>query len=252
MHIIYSGLLFIDSSQRTSGTSSSFDILLNQEVPMDSLKLQSVTIPNTFYNITSSNNSFTVTEGANTVSVSLTPGLYSINTLLTLLGTALTDNATLTGTYTCTLDSITQYVTISCTTNFTVISTGALARQLGFVNATAQAGTEVATELYDLSSLREVYIQVTNIPVSSLFNSGVRNIIGKVPLVGAQFGEIVYHSYDSEATMINFVSTELVDTIGISLVDSSGNLMDNLGIEWSLEFVFTRRDPNDTIANKIM
>lgn len=241
MHDSYSKLIYLSSAQRDSGTSSNFSISWGTEISMDAIKVVSVTMPNTFYNITTTNNKLISTEGVDREEVSITPGLYNINSLLTALAAALTANATLTGTYTAAVDPTTQLITLTSTVAF-VIDTTTLAAQLGFTSTpTSSATSHVADELYDISSVRQVFLQVTGIPVTSIFNSGFRNILCTVPLVNAEFGQIIHQTYDSDANMITFTDTQFVDTLGFSLVDETGAPVDNNGVEWNIELAYMRR-----------
>lgn len=241
MHDSFSKLIYLSSSQRDSGTSSNFSISWGTEIAIDAIKVVSVTMANTFYNLTTANNVFIGTEGINRVEVSVPVGLYNINSLLIALADALTANATLTGTYTATINPTTQLVTLTSTVAFIIVDTP-LARQLGFVDTpTSSATSHTATELYDLSSIRQVYIQVSGIPVTSIFNNGFRNILATVPLVNAEFGQIIYQSYDSESNTITFTDTQYVDSLGFTLVDETGAPVDNGGVEWHIELAYTRR-----------
>jgi hypothetical protein len=115
-----SGLFYIDSRRRDYGTSTAFTISWNEDIALDNIGLLSVIMPNTFYNINDFNNTFSVTEGSNTVSVVVCNGVYNIASLLSTLATALGNNLTLTGTFTCTLDNITKKVVISSTVAFLI------------------------------------------------------------------------------------------------------------------------------------
>jgi hypothetical protein len=115
-----SGLIYIDSRRRDYGSSNAFTISWNEDIALDAIGLLSVIMPNTFYNINDFNNTLSVTEGSNTVSIVVSNGVYNIASLLSTLATTLTNNPTLTGTFTCTLDSITQKVVISSIVAFII------------------------------------------------------------------------------------------------------------------------------------
>ena len=165
-----SGLIYIDSRRRDYGSNSAFTISWNEDIALDAIGLLSVIMPNTFYNTSDFNNTLSVTEGSNTVSIVVSNGLYNIASLVSTLATTLTNNLTLTGTFTCSLDSITQEVVISSTVAFLIDTQGlSLGTSLGFTNAQSSATTQTANTLYDISSTREVYIQ-ENLPPASHFN----------------------------------------------------------------------------------
>jgi len=241
-----SGLIYIDSRRRDYGSSSAFTLSWNEDIIMDGIGLLSVIMPNTFYNINDFNNTISITEGSNTVSIVLSNGVYNIASLLSTLATALTNNLTLTGTFTCTLDTITQKVVISSTVAFIInmdtLGYG-LATSLGFTSTQSSATTQTANNLYDISGTREVYIQV-NLPLASHFNDDLRDIIGGVPVVQGSFGDIITKSYESSEQMIWFSSTQYINSLSISLVDGYGRPMDLNGVNWSMELAYTRSSGN--------
>lgn len=239
-----SGLLYVDSRRRNYGTSNDFSISWSEDIEMDAVGLLSVVMPNTIYNVNSTNNSITITEGATTKTVSVPAGIYNIAGLLTVLGTELTNDGTLTGTYSLTLDPTTQKVVASCSTNFTIVpdSDGdGLATSLGFTVAQAQASSRTANQLYDISGERSVYIQL-DLPLSSRFNNERRDIIGVVPIVEAEFGGIISKSYESSEQMIYFADRQFINSLNVRLIDGKGRLVDLNGVEWSFELSFQRSD----------
>jgi len=194
-----SGVIYIDSRRRDNGSSSAFTISWNEDIALDAIGLLFVIMPNTFYNINHFNNILSVTEGSNSVSIVVSNRVYNIASLLSTLATALTNNLTLTGTFTCTLDSITQKVLISSTVAFLINmdSQGfGLAISLGCTNTQSAATTQTANNLYNISGTCEVYTQV-NLPLASHFNDDLRDIIGGVPVVQGSFGDIITKSYQS-------------------------------------------------------
>lgn len=237
-----SGLLYVDSRRRDTGTSSDFSITWNEDISMDAIGLLSVVIPNTLYNINQYNNVISVSEGVNTVSVSITQGVYNISGLLTTLGTALTNDLTLTGTYSLTLDATTQKVVASCSTNFriNIDSDGdGLASSLGFITTRTQATSHTADQLYDISGERIVYIQL-DLPLSSRFNKERRDILGAIPIVEAEFGGIISKSFESDQQMIYFGDRQYINSLNVRLIDGKGRLVDLNGTEWSFEIAFQR------------
>jgi len=237
-----SGLIYIDSRRRDYGSSSAFTITWNEDIALDAIGLLSVIMPNTFYNINDFNNTLSVIEGSNTVNIVVSNGVYNIASLLSTLATALTNNLTLTGTFTCTLDSITQKVVISSTVAFLInmdTKGFGLATSLGFTSTQSSATTRTGNNLSDISGTREVYIQV-NLPLASHFNDDLRDIIRGVPVVQGSFGDIITKTYESSEHMIWFSNTQYINSLSISLADAYGRPMDLNGVNWSMELAYTQ------------
>lgn len=88
-------ILYIHSRDRTSGTSDNFSIVLDQGIAnVTKVKLISVSIPTSYYNITTNNNKINTNLGI----ITITPGHYNINELkselLTQLSTIMTNPPT--------------------------------------------------------------------------------------------------------------------------------------------------------------
>lgn len=247
--VIKTERLYIDSARRSSGSNSnSFSIIWGEDVVYDTLTVLSATMPVTAYNITSITNTLSVTEGVNTVTITVTPGLYNINALITTLATAMTANVTLLGTYTAAINAVTQRVEFTSTANFTINTNltvvNSLASMLGYTTTQAQALTVAATELYDISPIKEVYISC-DLPIKTYFNSEIRSILCKVPLVSGSFGDIIVQRYESSESTIQFDSTQHMNSMTLTLIDSYGRPVDLNGVDYTLEIAFSRNIPDD-------
>jgi len=102
--------LLIDSSKRQNQAepSSSFHVNLSNSYLVKMARLKAAAIPQTWYNITASNNSFSYmflddADGSHTYIITLNPGRYSLidilNNIVNQLSTQPTDYGTLTLTY---------------------------------------------------------------------------------------------------------------------------------------------------------
>lgn len=236
-----SGLLFINSARRDFGTPSNFTISWNEDIEMKGIGLLSLVMPNTLYNINSSNNKLSVTEGVLDSIITVPIGTYNIVGLLNTLSSLLNGDSILTGAYNLTLDPVSQRVVITCDTNFTIDPTS-LGKALGFqLPDRPQAGTQTGDSLYDISGIREVYIQL-DLPLGNRFNSEYRDIIGVVPLVSAEFGGILSRSYESDQQMIWFNTPQYVNSLRVQLIDKDGILVDLNGVDWSMELTYSNWD----------
>jgi len=240
VHTSSSNLIYVNSRNRSYGSSDNFTVTWSEDIAMTWVQILSIIMPNTLYNVNSNHNRLTIIEGSNTVSVPIPVGIYNISSLLIGVATELTNDATLTGTYTCTLDPTTQKVVISSSVNFTVQPNVGLAEMLGFTSATSQAGSQSAPDIYDLSIYtRDIYVELRNLPLYSHFGAdSYRSIIGRVPLTDTSFGSIVYKDFTSENQMIKFDEKVYINSLDIALIDFEGNPIQLNGVDWSLELAY--------------
>lgn len=76
------------------------------------IKVLEAQIPFSYFVVNTSNNTFTLTEGVSSATVTIPPGNYNSSLMATALGTALTTASPTTKTYTVTFSSLTQKFTI--------------------------------------------------------------------------------------------------------------------------------------------
>jgi len=129
--------LLINSTDRISGNSSNFKIHLSHALhKVSKIKLLSVSLPNTIYNITTANNRLDFTDGI-TYTITIPPGAYTVNSLIGSHQTLL--NATPSAlNFTVSYSATTLKVTISANGSFQLLfGTGSNAsfscsKELGF------------------------------------------------------------------------------------------------------------------------
>jgi hypothetical protein len=133
--------LLIQSKDRIVGTPDNFSIKIPPIEDLKTVNLLSASIPNTLYNVTSTNNTIYWNRGG-ALSATLAPGAYDSATLSAALKTAM-DTADGVQTYTITFSETTMKLTIACTAAFTLTCTNnttALWYILGW-NTTANTGS---------------------------------------------------------------------------------------------------------------
>ena len=105
--------LIVDSRDRDSSFNSSCDFTINLSSSLTNIskvRLNWCMIPNTSYNINSSNNVITFFENSTSKNTSLTVGWYDANSLATLLASSLTTASGGYNTYTVTYNSLTMHL----------------------------------------------------------------------------------------------------------------------------------------------
>lgn len=162
--------LSVNSKDRTSTSTSSNDCVVNLPYEIDAkcVELVSCVLPNTVYKIRAGvNDKLDFNDGANKT-ITITPGAYSITSLCSIILTLL--NSSSSGFTACSYDTITMKVTITRSSNFSLLfSTGANAStsirsELGF-SATDLSGTTTYTGQNVVSLYNPIgcYIQINEL-----------------------------------------------------------------------------------------
>lgn len=256
--------VYLSSKNRSSGTSDNFTIVDTQErfvnIPQ-SVKAVTITIPVTWYNVTSANNKFSFT-GASTGlhNITITPGNYSGTTLAKALQDAI--NAILgCGGYTVVYDCPTGKFTISSKTeNFTIDFTilENMANILGFdeivtISAMSHTSTTVANIIIDT----EIWI-CTNM-ISGIDNGVLpwtsnppktekQGIIACVPIT-ACFGGIINYIVPIEFPSYIITNSKFANPgtnpreLQLALAFPSGAPLSLNGHDWSMQIVFDFNRP---------
>lgn len=139
----YPRYFVIDSKYRNSGTSNSFNITLTEPIiNPKSIKLSSILLPNTVYNISAanSNNLIKWTHVTN-FSYTIPDGAYTASALLSQIQTGM--NAADANNYALSYGTSTFKVTVTGTAAFTLnfSNAGTCWKELGFTNADTASAT---------------------------------------------------------------------------------------------------------------
>ena len=133
--------LLIDSSHRTNltETATDFSVSLTNGIRVKMIRLKQCCIPLVFYNITESNNSFSwmIPSALNAAyTITITPGKYTIYTLIIAMNTAFAVHALPYGSMSISYDEATGYFTTTFTpippVTDTFITSGSLLVALGY------------------------------------------------------------------------------------------------------------------------
>ena len=199
----YSEMAFT-SSKRTDGTNNRPEFRLEggQIQKVRKIKAASVIIPVTYYNVNSSNNTFSFEEsaGGGSVDSTLTIGNYNDTTFATELKTQMEADSVNGYTYTVTVSAATFKMTISTAANFEVdVSTSSVLT--GFSTATVAATSATGDLLVNLSGPNQLYLRsniATRISTSSVVKNDkiFNNVLATIPINVNTF-EYVYKSFDT-------------------------------------------------------
>jgi hypothetical protein len=155
MPTLFQTQLSIKSNERTSGDINNFVVKINPTAHIEKIALESISIPFTWYNIDSNNNSIRFNDGTQR-DVTIPVGVYSSSTIITAIKTAM-DGAPSTLVFTVTYNNITKKITIAETggpTNFDLQFNinNSLGPLLGYgLNNFTGAATYTANNVFDVN-----------------------------------------------------------------------------------------------------
>lgn len=248
-HMIMSGvqkmsierIVSIDTSYSSSlsglsGLSGS-TLIAEKITGLKQLEVDSVSIPFTFYNITESNNTFTVVkQGGTTLHLVLVSGFYAtVTDVIAAINTALAATYG-SGAVVFSINSVTKKTQIACTANYSfMFSEGCLGHLLGFRTDLDIGSAFTSTAVAVLAFPRHLYLTINewsgqginnfSVPTS---NSGVlsKNIIARIALPsGVTFGSMINASH-SNGLLVSEIRkyTEKINILKLelALIDETG------------------------------
>lgn len=253
------GYLVLSSTNRTSGPDSNFTINQTQQIPeFTKLRLSKGTFTNSLYNVHadvgtiqggSNNNTFTFqvqdTGGTNNtgdLTVTITPGNYTVSTLTSALTTAMNAAIVTAGrseTVTWTSSAVTSKLTLAISAN--VISVTAdngagLNLPLGFsrTTSTSFSSSIVAPRVYNLAVYGVLYIYC-NLVAPQCFTSNLsqKTILLDIIPVSSTFGQLQEISTRNNwwLELSNFASGDII----ITVTDDQGKIVNFNGGYITLE-----------------
>lgn len=238
--------IYINSANRISNyDAENFQINLgNFSVKtIKAISVRSITIPQTYYNIRSTNNKLVWTSNSVETTTTIAVGNYSTSELVSTLENALNSDkdAGDTNTYSISLNAVTEKLTISGdSVNFDLNFSDAnstIYKVLGYTQ-TDKTGAQTYTASY-IPNLRQdlnyIFIE-SDLPLKHPFTvAGVnrRNYIAYMST--SNFGDI---SSLEDAQYVREVSAKQFSTLNFRLVDEVGNQVSLNGYDWSMIITF--------------
>ena len=245
-----SSIVVLNSKFRTadSASSSNFQISIGQSVSIKQIVVKSVSMPNSFYNINSSNNvAYLSLIGLGTYVVLVPEGQYNLADFLTTLNTLLTaidiGASVVQNPLTLKLDFSFSYSAQFATVDSPLTKVmGTYINNIGipaYYPAVASP-TFSAFALPDLSGIRNVYI------CSRVLGQGVNSILqagDNLPMilnlaVTEPFGAVVY--YEANETLLDLKTYKQLQNcqfIDLTLRGENMEVLDINGSEWSVTLI---------------
>lgn len=242
-HSSNSGFIYIDSKNRVNTQDLSSEVVVNIQDIYDgidkSLSIEWLQIPNSFYNINSNYNTFTLAVSGVNHTVTISGGNYTSSQFCSALQTQLGAVATGVSFYP-SIDTITGKLGITASSNeqFSITSNSVNGRWLGMNEGQTILFTGITTDtsftssnVVDLSGTRYIELQ-TDIPLDSVnTRDRNKNILARVFVNGNSFD---YTTYTSQSFQFVKLNTNKLNHCRFKLLDEWGYLLDLNGNEWSM------------------
>jgi len=249
--------LYINSSDRSSGTSSNFRFDLNHPIQnVIAVSLGRVSLSNTFYGINEHNQTLTWLESSTSLTTTLDLGNYTVGDddidpigFLYLLKTAMDGVSAADGgskTYEVSYDRPTALISISTSdgTSLTITKNQPLSQVLG-ITVDKTDTLIVGDRQLNLSPDPNIYIE-TSLPIVSRVGNQKRSVISQFNMDGAFAGYSSQQDWETGFD-VSSMSPTTISHIDLRLVDHQGNILNNRGFEWSCQFYYETLD--DTQAS---
>lgn len=232
--------LLLQSANRTDSNAetNSFKIVFNHAFH-GVFEVRWITIPNTYYNVNSTNNQIYFEESvAGALTGTLATGSYTSTTLPSAIVTAMeaASALTYTVTYSATLSSLT--ITPSSGTlafNYATNTTNSAHKVMGFdVSDTGLAASQTGPNPIQLAAPLSIGINIAEAHSENYVTSDEKQATLIVPYI-SEFNSFVYQSSDIHRQFLMFKNP--VNTLNVTVIDTnSGTQVDLNKGEWEMLF----------------
>jgi hypothetical protein len=190
------------SSEFTDGTNNRPEFRLTHQLQkVRKIKVANAVIPVSYYNVNSNNNTFSWQEsaGGGVITSTFTAGNYTSTTFATEVKTQMDADTNNAATYTVTISTATNKMTITAGANFTIYV--AVSQKLtGFTTVPSASTTQIGDNVINLAGPNQLYLR-SNIATRIDTNAVVKNdkifnnVLAIVPINVNTF-DVVYKSFD--------------------------------------------------------
>jgi len=242
----------IESSQRSSGTSTNFTYQLDKSlVDIARYSVELVTIDTTIYNITSGNNIIFFNDGSNR-QATIPPGLYNGFDLATAVGTTMNNvNAGYSASYSVNTFALTiTHTSLDFTLQFA--SLGGPYKQLGFnqVDTTSTSHTVTGPNACQLNNPRILNIQITGmgeeVRTANLTNNKKLYTTFLMPIKNGLGG---IETYQPETKDRPISPSSSINTFTVVLTDVDNKAIDLRANDWTVVVkTWSRRELEEDLS----
>jgi hypothetical protein len=212
-----------------------------------------------FYNVDTTNNVFNYRVSAVNYSITVPPGSYNYNSLITQLTTSFALNA---HTFSFTLNRNSNILTMTLTSagTWNQINDSSIYYILGFNDNTTYnivGNTITFPNLFNLIGIKNLKISSSKISLDSYDskNTSTTNLLATISVNVPNFNLIIYSNLDS---LYSHCRSKYISTIDIQIKDDNDNYVNFNGVAWNItinlilyrqinKIIETLKLPNNTI-----
>lgn len=230
--------LHIDSQLRTNGTFHDFRIEIKPAIfSVQKIKLIALNLPNTYYNVNSSNNIIYFTDGDLNFQAEIPPGVYDILTLPPVIADVMTNGSGFDGNVTVTFDDSTLLLSITATSlislQFGTFQTNSMATLLGFnLIDTALLLTNTANNIINLSIPSCIFIRINEFSQMCRSTNGYNATFAIYPQGDSGTDTIFFNNATYEMECGHTIS--LLNQLNISLINPKDGSFYEIDTDWSM------------------
>ena len=231
MNIQKKHILLLNSKDRSSGTATDLVFHLNENDLHEShsVMLKDIVIPNTIYNIRTTNNTLDYDINGVAKSVNIPVGNYSLSDLVTALNTAQTDLVFSSN------SMLKKLMVSSATVSFIKVSS-TIKKVLGVTTQNVPAVSYTLDSFYNLNPTNYIHVISNLAEPDALVASNNKKyaVIASIPVLYG-FGYILNQTEDRDTQDISKHNSHLnLSTINIRLVDDDFQTIDLNGSNWNI------------------
>lgn len=225
----------IESSNKSYGSSSNFNIILDEPIKVDEVRLLHSRIPVTWYNIDSFNNNILFNEGAGNLTATIPVGNYAISELVSEIKTQM--DIVGSDTYTVTYNTKTMKLTIASTGTFSLLfntSTSEIWEMIGFTKTNTSVGaSHTGTNVIDLVRIKYIQIIIAELGLFGRSTNTNYEYTFIIPVTENR-SDILHFNDENNFNQLQRLNGRIVNNMNIILRDQKNRTINLNGSEISI------------------
>lgn len=231
MNIQKKHILLLNSKDRSSGTATDCVFHLNENDLHEAhhVMLKDIVIPNTIYNIRTTNNTLDYDIGGVAKSVNIPVGHYSLTDLITALNGAQADLVFSNNTFA-------KKLNVSSASNSFIKTSSTIKKVIGVTVQNTPATSYTLDSFYNLNPTNYIHV-ISNLAEPDALvasNNKKYSVIASIPVTYG-FGFVLNQTEDRDTQDVSKHNSHLnLSTINMRLVDDDFQTIDLNGSDWSI------------------
>lgn len=226
-------ILLVNSKDRSSGSPEDAIYHLNESELHEThnVILKDVVIPNTMYNVRTSNNTLDYDIGGVAKSVNIAVGFYSLSQLITALNGSQADLVF-------SDNSFVKKLNVTSASNSFIKTSSTIKKVIGVTVQNTPSTAYTLDSFYNLNPTNYIHVISNLAEVDALISSAGKRypVIASIPVLFS-FGSILNQTEDKQTSdNSKHIANLNLSTINLRLVDDDFETIDLNGSNWSISF----------------